>query len=217
MKFSTLLEVIGSGTLLLFGGVVVFLLGIGYGFSEFAHLPLWVCLCGLGLLAGIVGFALVDRGSEEAEEQVMNIPMIGNFRHNPWFAIGGAIVGGFLLERMFRKRPKIVVAEIVPARSPSGDATLTGAEPPAPRVGESNLLHFVGDQARSLGAMAASTAVAIAWQRLGVPLVNQVLDSVLGSEQPKEPSFASRTRPRERADATASRESFGTSNNGAHR
>jgi hypothetical protein len=218
VKLSTLLEVIGSGSMLLLAGVVMFLLGIGYGFSELAHLPLWVCLCGLGVFAAIVGFALVDRGTEEAEQQVKHFPLAGEVSHSPLIAVGALFLGGLFLERLLRRRPKVVVAEIVSPHAKPEGAIPSVATAPHEDKDDVGLSHFVGEQLRSLGSLAAATGVAIAWQEVGVPVLRRLLENMLGSETQKEKPARVQARSEEWVGTAASRESPGVpSHNGAHR
>ena len=109
MKLSTLLEIIGSGSILLVVGVGVFLVGLGFGFSEATHVPLWASFCGLGLLAAIVGYVLVDRGSDKAEEHVKTMSPMFEALRSPWLIVGAGIVGGMVLQRLLRGRREVVV------------------------------------------------------------------------------------------------------------
>jgi len=231
VKLSTLLHVIGSGSVLLVVGVALMALGIGYGFSEATHLPLWVCLCGLGLFISIVGFFMVDRGSEEAEEQIeKELPVIEFFR-NPWFTIGASVVGGVILQRLFRGSREVVVENILPtqadqAASPSSSQTPT--EPAPTKTSEFSLSQYLGDQLRTLGTLASGAAVSIGLKSLGIPSVEQLVQELLGDDATQEQSSTDGARPSSQTN-TSNREdsqggsradrvsSFQRSHNGANR
>ncbi|MCE9531567.1 MAG: hypothetical protein K8T89_10665 [Planctomycetes bacterium] len=225
MKFSTLLEMIGSGSVLLIIGGMVLVSGIGIGFSEATHVPLWASFCGLGLFTAIVGFALVNRGSEEAEEQVKDMPMIDAMR-NPLWVIGAAIVGGFLLSRILRRPRYVDVAGIVPVSADQIEKVAALAESPKEKKSESfSLSDFLGNQFRSLGTAASAAAISMGINALGVPSVETLIDELMGSEKPKpEKSEAKDTPPAERsvprdevfagAPSNGSRENFAVGHNG---
>lgn len=185
MKFSTLLQVIGSGSILLTVGIALVALGIGYGFSEGTQLPLWVCLCLIGLFTGIVGFALVDRGSEEAEEQIeKDLPPVIEFLRNPWLTVGASIVGGIIIQRLFRGRSEVVVENILPVNAAAGSAPMrqAAAEPQPSTTGTiaDGLSSYFGDQMRTLATMAAGTAATLGLKALGIPPIEQLLGELLG-------------------------------------
>jgi hypothetical protein len=192
VKLSTLLELIGSGSILLVVGAGAVLLGVGFGFSEATHLPLWVSFCGLGLLAVAVGIVLIDRGSDEAEEHVTKAmsPMVDVVR-SPWTGFAAAILGGIVLQRLLRpkrrvvvKRPTVVPVEVTPAVSP--------APPKAPPAAEAfSLSRFLGGQLRSLGSVAAESAVAMGMQAIGVNSLEELVRELLEGKQrgnPKKPA-----------------------------
>jgi len=231
VKLSTLLQMIGSGSILLVVGVALVALGIGYGLTEATHLPLWVCLCGLGLFISIVGFFLVDRGSEEAEEQIeRELPPVIEFIRHPWFTLGASVVGGLILQRLFRGRREVVVENILPARSDeaASPSSQTPAEPASPKASEFSLSEFLGDQLRTLGTVASGAAVSMALKSLGIPSAEQLVRELLGDDTPQEQSSTDGARPSSQTNAYdqgASRggsqaervSSFQRSHNGANR
>ncbi len=189
MKLSTLLELIGSGSILLIVGAGAILLGVGFGFSEATQLPLWVSFCGLGLLAVTVGIVLIDRGSDEAEEHVTKAvsPMFALVR-SPWAGFAAAVVGGIVLQRLCRPRRRIVVKRpvAIPVESVPPVTAEEREQAPAPEMGFS-LSRYLGGQLTSLGTVAAEAAVAMGMQALGVPSLKDLVHDLLGGEQ-KEPT-----------------------------
>jgi len=187
--------VIGSGSVLLVVGVALIALGIGYGFSEATQLPLWVCLCLIGLFTGIVGFALVDRGSEEAEEQIeKELPPVVEFLRNPWLTMGASVVGGLILQRLFRGRSEVVVENIMPAQ-PDAHATAATSQGSAEPAQSSTtgtisdgLSSYFGDQMRTFATMAAGAATTLGLKALGIPPIEQLIGELLGSDSPTEKS-----------------------------
>jgi len=202
VKFSTLLEIIGSGSILLVAGTVLFILGIGYGFSEATQLPLWVSLCGLGLVVAIVGFAIVDHGSEKAEEKVKEMPSL-DFVRNPWFIAGASVFGGFFLQRLLRgtrrvPAEKVVAVPIITPAPAQGEATAASANVPVAKKNTFSMSQFLGDELRTLGVLAGGAALNFAQKALGLPTAQQLFDDLLRSLEPKEkpPAPADRARPR---------------------
>jgi hypothetical protein len=190
VKLSTLLELIGSGSILLTVGVGAILLGVGFGFSEATQAPLWVSFCGLGLLAAVVGFVMVDRGSDKAEEHVSKaMSPVVDVLHSPWAGMAAAVIGGIVLQRLLRgkrevivERPATMPIETAPA-SPAGDRQPSQS---APEDGFS-VSRYLGDQLRSLGSVAAEAAVAMGMQTLGVPSVQDLVRDLLGAEKQENP------------------------------
>jgi hypothetical protein len=218
VKLSTLLQVIGSGSVLLIVGVALVALGIGYGFHEATQLPLWACLCLIGLFIAIAGYALVDRGSEEAEEQIeKEMPVIDVLR-SPWLTIGASILGGMLLQRLFRARSEIVVENILPVKAEVADATpsQTIAESEKPSTTTtigSAVSDYFGDQLRTLATMATGAAATLGLKALGIPPVEQLIGELLGSDAPTEqtadssgmrPSSEGESQGRSRAERASS-------------
>jgi len=103
VKFSTSLEIIGSGSVLLVVGVLMMAFGSAYAFSELTHLPLWACLGLVGLGVMFLGYFLVTRGADETEVQMKHIPVFEAIR-SPLLAVGAAVAGGFILARLSRPR-----------------------------------------------------------------------------------------------------------------
>ena len=154
MKLSTLLELIGSGSILLIVGAGAILLGVGFGLSEATQVPLWVSFCGLGLFAVAAGFMLIDRGSDEAEEQVTKAmtPMIA-FARSPWAGFAAAVIGGLVLQRLLRakrevvvNRPTVIPVEVVPT-STAQDANRATT----PKVGGIEFLEIACTRKRAPG------------------------------------------------------------------
>jgi hypothetical protein len=202
VKFSTLLEIIGSGSILLVAGTVLFILGIGYGFSEATQLPLWVSLCGLGIVVSIIGFALVDHGSEKAEEKVKEMPSL-DFVRNPWFIGGASVFGGFFLQRLWRGTRRVPAEKVVavPIMTPApgqAEAAVASINAPAAKKSAFSMSQFLGDELRTLGVLAGGAALNFAQKALGVPSAQQLFDDLLSSLEPKgsPPAPAERARPR---------------------
>lgn len=191
MKLSTLLEIIGSGSIMLLVGVALLMLGISYGISEGTHIPLWAALCGMGLFLGIVGIAFLDRGTEEAEEQVKALPMMNKALHNPWMIAGASVVGGLILQRIFRvhrdpapAQPVVVVEQGHTAESlVEHKPTSTPAPARARSASSFSISKFIGDQLRSLGTKAASMAVTTAVNSLKIPSVDTLLKELVGGQK----------------------------------
>jgi len=190
VKLSTLLEIIGSGSILLVVGVGMLLLGIGYGFSEATHLPLWASFGGLGILTAIVGVALIDRGSVEAEVQVAKkMPFIMNVIHSPWWTLGASVVGGIFLQRLLRGRRDIVVENIMPTAARA--AAVPAVEPTeytqhveaTPKEEGFSISQYVSDQLRTLGTEAGSAAIALGMQALGVPSIKQLIADLMSGKE----------------------------------
>jgi len=196
VKLSTLLEIIGSGSILLVVGIGILLLGVAVGFSEGAHVPLWASLCGVGVLTAVVGGALVDRGSTEAEVQVAKqLPAVMGVIRSPWWTVGAAVVGGFFLQRLLRREREIVVENIVPVPTPTPTRNPETVSAPdldqtkhAERKKESgfSISEYVGEQLRSLGSVASGMAVSYALRALGVPTVKDLLTELLVGEKKSE-------------------------------
>jgi hypothetical protein len=205
VKLSTLLELIGSGSILLIVGAGAILVGVGVGFSETTHVPLWVSFCGLGLLTLTVGIVLIDRGSDEAEEQVTNAvsPMF-KFVRSPWAGFAAAVIGGIVLQRLCRPRRRIVVKR--PVATPVESAPTVAAEEreqaPAPETGFS-LSQYLGGQLTSLGTVAAEAAVAMGMQALGVPSLKDLVRDLLGGDQSKSTTPPTNEPDRSECEATA--------------
>ena len=101
MKISTLLEMIGGGSLLLVVGVLIVGFGGAYGFADLTHLPLWASMLIVGLLVAFVGYVMLNRVADKTEEQVKQLPVIEAMRH-PWWIAVAAVAGGFILARLTR-------------------------------------------------------------------------------------------------------------------
>jgi len=226
VKLSTLLEIIGSGSVLLVVGVGVFFVGLGYGFSEATGLPLWASFCGLGLFAAIVGYVLIDRGSDQAEEHVKAMsPMFEAFR-SPWLIVGAGIVGGIVLQRLLRGRRGVIVENKVAVPCDVGSLN-SQADPAPPSTEQSKTTGFsfsqyVGDQLRTLGTVASEAAVAMAIQSLGIPSVREIVDDLLGSKEQEDEPNADASAPSDRGGgakeyAHATRGSTTPSHNGFNR
>jgi len=186
VKFSTLLEMIGSGSVLMLVGAMVLVSGIGLGISAATTLPLWASFCGLGILSAIVGFVLLNRGTEEAEEQVKDMPVLDAVR-NPVWVVGAAVVGGFFLSRMLRRTRYVEVAGTVPVQATRTEtAAEAAAEAPKEKKKDSfSFSEFLGSQLRTLGTAASAAAISMGIDALGVPSVEKLLGELLGSEKPK--------------------------------
>lgn len=219
MKLSRVLEIIGSGSILLMAGVGLLLLGVGFGFSEATHLPLWATLCGLGLLCGIVGVLVLDRGTEEAEEQVKAVTPNFDAVQSPWFMIGAAIIGGMVLQRVFRRTPpkvEMVVQAPTPVIEPVAPIVHSPqTEPLRVEPKAFSLSQHLSDQLRKLGAVAADTAFELGVKALGVPSVEQLIDELMGAnkqqtESKVDPEPKRASAPEARPTPTAvSREPWG--------
>jgi hypothetical protein len=201
VKLSTLLELIGSGSILLTVGAAAILLGVGIGLSEATQLPLWVSFCGLGLLAAAVGYALIDRGSDEAEEQVQQAmsPMV-DFVRSPWAGMAAAIIGGIVLQRLVRRKRDT-------ADRPVSATPVAVAAPSAPDEAKPNqsakaqgfsLSRYLGNQLSSLGSVAAEAAVAMGMQTLGVPSLEELVRDLLGADKQQKPAGGPPPGPFER-------------------
>jgi hypothetical protein len=209
VKLSTLLELIGSGSILLVVGAAAILMGAGFGLSEAANMPLWVSFCGLGLLAAAAGYVLIDRGSDEAEVQVNKAmsPLVDGLR-NPFVGMAVAILGGIVLQRLLRGKREVVVersVEVIPMASPDNSDNRAATEAPAASP-EHRVSHFLGEQLRSIGTVAAETAVAVAMQTLGVPSIRELLGKLLGPDKPTtedERRRADRSQRPQQAEASA--------------
>jgi len=197
VKLSTLLEIIGSGSMLLMAGVVAFIFGIANGVAEATHLPMWVCLCGFGALFAIVGIALVDRGAEEAEQQVKAVPpvfdAVRKAAHSPWLGFGASILGGMLLARLFRRERAVVVKTTAPAAPvvlQTAASPFKGDEPvqpaPQPEKRSNGLSRYLKEQLRTLAAEAAPVALAFGIKALGIPSTQQLLEGFLGTDDRRE-------------------------------
>jgi len=190
VKLSTLLEIIGSGSILLVVGIGILLLGVGIGASEGLHIPLWATFCGLGLMTAIVGFTIVDRGSDEAEAQVAKkMPLLMNVIRSPYLTVGGSILGGILLQRLLRNRQEVVIANIGPsapvdAAQSSPDRTQHAGAASADEG--FSISQYLGDQMRSLATVATGAAVALGMEALGVPSVEQLIKDLLSGEKQTE-------------------------------
>jgi len=218
VKLSTLLQIIGSGSVLMVVGVALILFGAAYGFSAGTGVPLWVSLVGLGLLATVVGIFVIDRGSVEAEEEVKKLPMIDALR-SPYLLLGASVVGGLLVARLTRKRP--VIVEHATVRE-------IDEEPPVPLVDETlkkteglNIPSLVSAHLLQLGAMAGDMAINLGMKSLGIPSMREFLDGILGGEEPKKATPPS-PEPVESFDEESnsnvrSRFSMQHAHNGAHR
>jgi len=222
VKLSTLLEIIGSGSVLLVVGVGLFLVGLGYGFSEATDMPLWASFCGLGLLAAIVGYVLIDRGSDQAEERVKTMSPIFEALRSPWLTVGAAVVGGIVLQRLLRGRREIVIEnKVAVPRDVSGFAAepeqANSAEKPK-RSGFS-FSQYAGDQLRTLGTVASEAAVAMAIQSLGLPSVQDIVNDLLGSKKPDDKSDddAAATTDRRSTRSEYAQATHGPSHNGFNR
>lgn len=182
MKLSTLLEIIGSGWMLLVLGVGLLLAGVGIAFSEAAHVPLWASLGGLGLFTAIVGFAIVDRGGVEAEEQVKAVSPLFDALRNPWLTLGASIVGGIVLQRLLRGPPRAKVDVVGPPTPPgAGEHVENVATPSAKKAGFS-LTDYLGDQLGAIGSVAGEAALAFGIQALGVPSVKELVGKLFGGD-----------------------------------
>jgi len=224
VKLSTLLEIIGSGSVLLVVGVGVFSVGLGYGFTAATGLPLWASFSGLGLLAAIIGYVLIDRGSEEAEEQVKAMSPVIEALRSPWLIVGGAVVGGIVLQRLLRGRREVVVENkiAVPsdvASTPSEVDVASRSAEPKKKQGGFGFSQYIGDQLRSFGSVASEAAVALAIQSLGIPSVQEIVNDLLSPKQPPEQPGAEANAPSERgpAEKEYAHAARGPSHNGFNR
>ena len=197
MKLSRLLELIGSGSVLLGVGVLMIALGIAFGFSEATHLPYWASLAGIGLFAAIVGYVLFDRGTEETEEQVKKLPIVEAL-HSTWLVIGAAVVGGFLLARLTKSRREKVTPTVrtiaiptEPEKPSEHPESSTTKKEDAPSTS-----HYLGDQLRTLGSLASGIALSLGMKALGIPPVEQLLAELFDGE-PKPSAGASVVSPEE--------------------
>jgi len=183
VKLSTLLQIIGSGSVLMVVGIALIMFGAAYGFSAGTGVPYWVSLVGLGLLATVVGVVLLDRGSEEAGEEVKKLPMIDALR-SPYLLLGASVIGGILFARLTRKRPVIVEHATV--------REIDEEPPPAPLVEEApkknegfNFTKMVNDHLIQLGVLAGDMAINMGMKSLGIPSMKELLDDILGKDEPK--------------------------------
>lgn len=180
MKFSTLLQIIGSGSILLIVGVALFLFGLAYGFSAATDLPVWASLTGFGLFACIVGIALVDRGSDEAEEEVKKMPMLDALR-SPLWMVGASVIGGLILARLTRKRP--VIIEHASVASLDAEPLPAAAQQGIKKDEGFSVSDYLSDQLRQLGTIASGAALSMGMKSLGVPSVEQLIDDLLGDKE----------------------------------
>lgn len=183
MKLSTLLELIGSGSVLLGVGVLMIALGTAFGFSEATHLPYWASLSGIGLLSAIVGYVIFDRGTEETEEQVKKLPIVEAL-HSPWLVIGAAVAGGMLLARLTQgRREKATPSEGTIATPTAPEKLSEQPESSTTKKDDAHSLsHYIGDELRTLGSLASGIALTLGMKALGIPPVEQLLAQILGGE-----------------------------------
>lgn len=187
MKLSTLLELIGSGWLLLVAGVSVLVLGLGYGLNSATNLPIWACLVAMGLFTLIVGVALVGRGGEKAEQQVKAMPLFTEVLQHPWTAIGATVVGGLLFYRLIRGRPKVIVERITPAQAVETDLIRkTDGTTTTTKSSSFSLSSLLGDHLQELGAKAGEMAIKLGMQAFGVPPLKTLISDLLAGTGQKE-------------------------------
>lgn len=213
MKVSRILETIGSGTVLLLVGVFLIALSLAYAFVELTHLPLWACLGAVGIMSAFGGYALVNRGADETEEQVKQFSVVEHLK-NPWVIAGAAVFGGLILSRLTR-RPRInVIEKIIEEPVTHHDVIhrrVTGETPSRSKQPTSffaGLSQVIGEkfrqQLRTLGAQAATAAVELGTKSLGIPPVDQLLDQLMGDHKQEEqrrhagPSDETQAEPRPR-------------------
>jgi hypothetical protein len=183
VKLSKLLELIGSGSVLLVAGVLMIALGIAYGFSEATRVPYWASLGGIGLLAAVIGYVMIDRVSDETEEQVNKLPFVEALR-SPLWLFGAAAACGIILARLTRIRQNSVALlpkeSIVPPTVP--EKMQAQAESSTTYKDAHGVSHFLGDQLRTLGTLAGGVAISLGMKALGIPPVEQLLEELLGGE-----------------------------------
>jgi hypothetical protein len=217
VKLSTLLQIIGSGSVLMIVGVALVLFGAAYGFTAATGLPGWVSLLGLGLLSVIAGIALVDRGSDEAEEEIVKkIPLIDVLR-SPYWILGASVLGGLILARLTRKRP--VIVEHATVREIDEEPPAPPVEPPAKEQEGPGFSQFVSNHLTELGMMAGDMAINLGMKTLGIPSMKEFLDGLLGGDKSKS-TIAPEPDPVQEEDVIGSetnRFSMRHAHNGAHR
>lgn len=221
MKLSTLVELIGSGSALLLAGVLMIAFGAAYGINAATGLPLWASFTGVGLLVAVVGYGLIDRGTEETEKQVQKLSVFGALR-SPWVLLGSAVAAGFVLARLTRRRRRYtIVGSVTPARdivvNPSiVQKPIEPAEAPTTTKDASSVSQIIGDQLRSLGALASGAALTFAMKALGVPPLDQLVSELLGSDESEAKSDSSSDTEAAATDETPPQSSR-TSSNGRHK
>jgi len=186
VKLSTMVSLIGSGSVLFVVGLLLLAFGITYGINESMGIPLWASFCSLGGFSAIVGYFLIDRGSDGTEAEVKKLPIVGMVR-SPLWTVGAAFAGGLILARLSRRRKQVVVERVV------GDEThaipvvpeASGGVPESPSNNKeaSSFSTMIGDQLRSLGGLASGVALNLGMKALGIPPVEQLLSELLGSEE----------------------------------
>jgi len=186
VKLSTMVNLIGSGSVLFVVGLLLLAFGFSYGISESMGIPLWASFCSLGGFSAIVGYFLIDRGSEGTEEEVKKLPLVG-MAQSPLWTVGAAFAGGLLLARLSRRRKQVVVERIVGDEAHAIPVVheTSGVTPESSSNNKeaSSFSTMIGDQLRSLGGLASGVALNLGMKALGIPPVEQLLQELLSSEE----------------------------------
>jgi hypothetical protein len=160
VNLPTLIVLSGSAWIMVVVGAILIALGVAVAILP---IPLWVCLCALGLVAVIAGFAVVQRARVEPKRQVEKL------LHNPWLTLGASISCGLFLARLTRsRRSRDAGASAV---GPPGEAASTPTED-----GGTGISHYLGQQLRSVGSLASTAALSLAMEVLGVPSMQEMID-----------------------------------------
>jgi hypothetical protein len=142
------------------------------------------------LFAAAIGFVLIDRGSDEAEEQVTKAmsPMV-EFVRSPWAGFAAAVIGGLVLQRLLRAKREVVVnPTVIPVEVVPTSAADDPKKAKARQSEESSFSRYVNAQLRSLGTVAAEAAVAMGMQTLGVPSLEELVRDLLGGNKHEKPN-----------------------------
>lgn len=188
MKLSTLIELIGSGWILLVAGVSMVGLGTAYGLNEALHLPMWACLIGLGMFLAIVGYVFLDRGNEEAEQQVKQIPLAINALKSPWLKVGAAVLGGIILAKLTSRGRREVIIEktVLPPHESDQPPPGIRAESGPANSGGTGFTHYIGEQLKTFGALAGGAALSLGMEALGIPSVEELINDLMGNKKGNE-------------------------------
>jgi len=180
VKISTLLEMIGGGSLLLLVGSLIIGFGGAYGFAELTHLPLWASLLLVGLLVAFAGYVMLNRVADKTEAQVKHLPVVEAIR-SPWWIAGAAVAGGFILARLTRSEAPRTI-EIVTPHGSTGLEPVHLSEVETKQVNSKpGLGHMIGEQLRTLGSMASGMAMTMGMKALGLPPLDQLAKDLLGN------------------------------------
>jgi len=230
VKISTLLEMIGGGSLLLVIGALIVGFGGAYGFAELTHLPLWASMLIVGLLVAFTGYFMLNRVADKTEEQVKHLPVVDAMRHpmrHPWWIAGAAVAGGFILARLTRSEPARTIEIVTPNGSTGLDDVHLSEVKSRHAESKSGLGHMIGEQLRTFGSMASGMALTMGMKALGIPPLDQLAKDLMGNltgeEQSEDEARHSeqdeqqRTEPRRRTGNGRQTQAAYNTGNGANR